>query len=86
MMGEFTMASEDEKIVLKWYHIRRVRWTGEYLGGLVAGLGLGIVIMAALARCDFLRDYPFSVQLLGLVLMPVGVCVAMYAQDRYRSN
>ena len=80
------MASEDEKILLKWYHVRRVRLTREYLGGLVAGLGLGIVIMAALAECDFLRDYPVSIQFLGFVLIPVGVSVAIFAQDRYRKK
>lgn len=30
---------------LKWYQVRKTRFTGEYLGGLLAGFGAGILIV-----------------------------------------
>ena len=33
------MGTEGDKIRLRWYHVRRVKCTGEYLGGGIGGFG-----------------------------------------------
>jgi hypothetical protein len=39
------MGTKAHKIESKWFHAGRVRLTGEYGGGVIAGSGLGIVTM-----------------------------------------
>ena len=39
------MAEQKKKVVLRWYTMRRVLMTGEYVGGLIAGFGFGVAVM-----------------------------------------
>jgi hypothetical protein len=74
------MADKQEKIVLKWYHLRRVKLTREYLGGTFAGFGGGLMMASALAHYEGALVLS---QLVGLCLLSLGAGMAMYAQDRY---
>jgi predicted signal transduction protein with EAL and GGDEF domain len=75
--------SHPKKIKLRWYHIRRVKVTGEYLGGVLAGFGCGIALMAVLTT-------PFTgwsfVLLFGGVLSSIGSYIALHAQSRYTTD
>jgi hypothetical protein len=76
------MPASRQKIPLKWYTIRRIRLTGEYTGGVMAGFGLGIALIASF------RPFPGSslVMVFGFLLSPIGVAIVMRAQDRYTTN
>jgi F0F1-type ATP synthase assembly protein I len=77
------MAARQDKIRLRWYHLRRIQLTGEYVGGVLAGFGLGIWIMAAVFKS--FADWPL-IMLLGLLLVPIGQSIVMRAQDRYTTD
>jgi hypothetical protein len=77
------MIDEKNKIELKWYTIRRVRLTREYVGGILAGFGGGVVTVASLTTVDSIRDYWVLIRLLGFMVLSVGAYMAFYAQDRY---
>ncbi|MFZ1934755.1 MAG: hypothetical protein WCB27_12635 [Thermoguttaceae bacterium] len=77
------MPSEKEKIELKWYHLRRVRLTREYVGGVLAGFGGGIATTAFLIQYEFLHSYWVLIKIGGLFLVSIGAFMALYAQDRY---
>lgn len=77
------MANEREKIELKWYTLRPMRLTGEYVDGLVAGFGGGILVSVALMYSEIIRDYWGLIRLLGLVPMCIGVSGEFRLQDRY---
>jgi hypothetical protein len=77
------MPNEQDKIVLKWYHLRRVKLTREYLGGVLAGFGGGTAVMSGLVYCDSVRDYWILIRILGFSLLSIGAFMALYAQDRY---
>ena len=68
-----------EKIVLRWYHLRRVRFTGEYVGGLIAGFGGGLVVIGPATQC---LGWPL-VGFLGLAMIWIGASIALRAQDRH---
>jgi hypothetical protein len=80
------MTTEKAKIPLKWYHVRRVRLTTEYVGGIVAGFGLGLATTAYLMSHDAVREYWVLMQLGGLALIAIGGFVALYAQNRYSQH
>jgi hypothetical protein len=77
------MPSEKEKIELKWYHLRRVRLTREYVGGVLVGFGGGIATTASLIQYEFLHSYWVLISIGGLFLVSIGAFMALYAQDRY---
>jgi hypothetical protein len=77
------MTDDKDKIVLRWYHLRRLKLTREYVGGLLAGLGGGIELTSALVYCDSIHGYWALIRILGLAVLAVGVSVAFDAQDRY---
>jgi hypothetical protein len=66
----------------KWYRIDRIKLTGEYCGGMIAGLGLGMVVVARLGeREDLQSHWPLAI-FAGFVLIAVGTTVANHAQRR----
>lgn len=69
------MGSEQEKTPRK-----RMKLTGEYLGGLIAGFGFGISLMYELCKPDNWLSLMFPV---GLFLMFIGTNLAYYAQGKY---
>ena len=77
------MATKTRQIRLKWYTLRRVRVTGEYGGGILAGFGMGIALSAYLAIFDVARTYLSVMWLPGLGLIAIGGFVALHAQGRY---
>jgi hypothetical protein len=77
------MTNEKDKIVLKWYHVRRVKLTREYVGGLLAGFGGGMVLTSALVYCDSLHGFWAPIRVLGLAMLAIGASLALHAQDRY---
>jgi hypothetical protein len=76
------MANDDDKIVLKWYTIRRIRLTGEYVSGIIAGFGGGVAVTASLARLGFVRSYASLIEIVGLCVVSIGAFAAMRVQDR----
>jgi hypothetical protein len=77
------VTDDKDKIVLKWYHLRRVKLTREYIGGVLAGFGGGMVLTSTLVHCDSIRGYWALIQVFGLAMLAVGASLALYAQDRY---
>ena len=74
------MATEEHEIRLKWYHVRCVRLTREYLAGLIAGFGFGVSLMAMV----FTPFVGWSLLFLaGLGLIPIGAGMALQAQGWY---
>lgn len=71
------MASEQEKKPLKWYTLRRVKLTGEYLGGLIAGFGGGVGLMSMIFGQQFILFW------VGMLLVYIGAGLAFHTQDRY---
>jgi hypothetical protein len=80
------MPDRDDKIVLKWYHVRRVRLTREYSGGILAGFGCGVAIAASLVHIDAIREYWGLIGIFGLAVSTIGAYMALYAQDRYTQH
>jgi F0F1-type ATP synthase assembly protein I len=77
------MAAREDKIRLRWYHLRRIKLTGDYVGGVLAGFGLGIWIMAV----AFKSFAGWSlIMLLGMLLLPIGQSIVMRTQDRYTTD
>ncbi|MGD0516291.1 MAG: hypothetical protein ABSA26_02040 [Thermoguttaceae bacterium] len=74
------MDSDSDKTKLKWYQMRRsrIRLTGEYCGGLIAGFGVGIMLMPLVTSSHFIR----LVFILGIALAITGDFIAMHAQRR----
>jgi hypothetical protein len=72
------MDTKPDKIKLKWYHIRRLKLTGEYCGGLLAGFGMGIVTMASIIGSHFV-----TLVIPGFLLISIGGFMALHAQGRY---
>jgi hypothetical protein len=77
------MGTKINKIPLKWYSIRRIKLTGEYIGGILGGFGLGIWIMAWTSRSS---DYWSLISFLGMALAAIGTAIAMHTQDRYAED
>jgi F0F1-type ATP synthase assembly protein I len=77
------MGTKSNKTPLKWYSIRRMKLTGEYIGGILGGFGLGILIMAGTFRSS---DYWSLIMLLGLALAAIGPAIAMHNQNRYTED
>ncbi len=75
--------SKQRQIRLRWYHLRCIKLTGEYGGGILAGFGLGISTMAVAFKSF---DGWSLIMLLGMALIPIGGSIAMRAQDRYTTN
>ncbi|NLF09969.1 MAG: hypothetical protein GX594_18620 [Pirellulaceae bacterium] len=55
---------------LKWYHVRTmwVKLTGKYVGGLIAGFGLGVGITAAHAKWALVAIFSLPVVWLGAAI------------------
>jgi hypothetical protein len=65
------MDTDTKRTRLKWYHPYRLGLTGEYCAGILGGFGLGLVVMALLAR-DFLAGSGW-----GLVIIPGFAMIAL---------
>ncbi|MBN1393533.1 MAG: hypothetical protein JW959_00685 [Pirellulales bacterium] len=76
--------NQEEKIPLRWRHIRCIRLTPECIGGILAGFGIGIAIANSLANVESFRSNTVLVVIGGLFLATIGSLLAMHAQDRYR--
>jgi F0F1-type ATP synthase assembly protein I len=77
------MHTEEEKRPLKWYHLRRVRLTREYLAGVIAGFGIGVSLMAVVFT-PFVGYY--LLYLVGLGIVGIGSGLALQAQGRYTEH
>lgn len=67
---------------LKWYHIRRVKLTPQYLGGVLAGIGVGVLLSQWAAYRGF---YEVGIwRLAAFFLITVGGFLALRDQERQR--
>jgi hypothetical protein len=80
------MDNETTSMNMKWYDIRRLRMTREYVGGIIAGFGLGLVILSYLMNSKLIPPYWNIIMVLGFNFMWIGVCMARVAQDRRSLN
>lgn len=73
--GDAPLDDKQDESELKWYHIRCqwVKLTADYVGGLLAGFGLGIGLMAAIVRLPL-------ISVLGGAITLIGVSIAYNAQ------
>lgn len=70
---------------LKWYHIRHVRFTREYLAGILSGFGLGIVFMAFVTSISFVEHGYMPLGFFGFFLYLIGIYVHRDQQERSRN-
>lgn len=56
----------------------RVRFTPEYVAGIFAGIGVGLVTFPLLER--WIAPQPTSLSIAGVIFACVGGCIAIYAQ------
>ena len=75
--------SDKKKIRLRWYHIRRILMTGEYIGGIIAGFGLGVMLTAYALIYEIIPHYPGTITCFGTIVAAVGSTIALHAQNRY---
>jgi hypothetical protein len=80
------MPSEKEKIDLKWYHLRCHGVTGEYYGGIIAGFGMGIAVLACLMSEYAMPPYWHICIVAGLAFMAIGSGIARHAQRQRVTN
>ena len=80
------MPNEKDKSVLKWYQPRRLGLTGEYCGGIIAGCGVGIAVLAYLMSIDFMPPYWHHFIVVGLILMATGSGIARHSQRQHVAN
>lgn len=62
---------DHESAQLRWYDVRRVRLTREYCAGIIAGLGLGIMVMGYVDSFSACPGWTLKF-ILGMALIPVG--------------
>ncbi len=72
------MDTKPEKIKMKWYHFPRFHITREYLAGIIAGFGLGIIIMVWATDFEIKR----LIFILGLALMSTGSLIERHIHNR----
>jgi hypothetical protein len=77
------MTTKNDKTVLKWYTLRSVRMTSEYGGGLIAGFGLGVVVLAWVMSLHLIPPYWHTISIPGFAFMAMGSLIAHHAQGRY---
>ena len=65
---------------LKWYHLRCVRLTRDYVAGSIAGVGLGIVWMAWATDMHIIRPGFTWVVIPGMALISIGSCMMNYGK------
>jgi hypothetical protein len=64
----------------KWWHMSRVRLTPQYLSGICAGTGLGLILGSHISLSEFL------IVITGGCLVAVGATCALAAQKNERTQ
>ena len=74
------MNTETNGTKLKWYHMRRLRLTGEYVSGTIAGFGLGVMILAYVMSLNLIPPYWSMIMLFGMILIAIGASIERHIQ------
>ncbi len=74
------MGDKQNESKLKWYHPRRLGLTAEYVGGIIAGFGFGIMIVAYVMIQNLIPPYWHLIMIFGLAFIPIGATIAHHAQ------
>ncbi len=80
------MTADANEAEVKWYHLRRLKLTGEYFGGIIAGFGMGIAVLACLMNDFAMPPYWHLYIVAGLAFMAIGSGIARHAQRRRVAN
>lgn len=74
------MSVETSSAKPKWYRLRRLGLTGEYISGIIAGCGLGVMTLAYVMSVNLIPPYWNTIMLFGMVLIPIGVSIECHIQ------
>ena len=61
--------------------MQTLKLTREYVGGLIAGFGFGVMLISALFHLGRVSD-PFYTFIVGMFVCPIGTWIAYHAQQR----
>jgi hypothetical protein len=66
----------------KWYHLRRDELTGEYVGGMISGFGVGAAVMAGVCVNHMLNPGWTLAMVFGLMLAAIGSSIHRHMQPQ----
>jgi hypothetical protein len=74
------MDAKPDRTALKWYSLRPTGLTPEYVSGILAGLGLGVVLLSGALQYEWLPPYWNTIRILGFLLIVIGSSMARHFQ------
>jgi hypothetical protein len=80
------VTTETNSTALKWYNPHRLGMTKEYCGRIIAGFGLGVMLLAYAMNLRLIPPYWNMMMIFGLIFMAVGVSIARHAQRQRALN
>ena len=77
------MDMEANKAKRKWYQMPRFQLTGDYMGGVMEGLGLGIMLVAGVMTSNYKLPPLETIFAAGAVITVTGALVTACMQGRH---